>query len=212
MNALVERFAKLPRSQRALLAGLLYVVIGALGFFAVISPTLSDIDDAETKYAALVRTRDEVQARAQMRGQMEEELGRLTAELKQALKELPNDREIPGLLSEIDGLARRSGLDVRRFQPQPEVMSEYYAEVPVQLVVDGSYHEVAMFFDRVRKMNRIVAIQDVEMSNPVVSGTETNLTVSGSAVTFRFLTEEEIAAAKKAKKREKRGGDGGGEE
>ncbi len=212
MNALVERFAKLPRSQRALLAVLLYVVIGALGFFAVISPTLSDIDDAEAKYASLVRTRDEVQARAQMRAQMEEELGRLTAELKQALTELPNDREIPGLLSEIDGLARRSGLDVRRFQPQPEVMSEYYAEVPVQLVVDGSYHEVAMFFDRVRKMNRIVAIQDVEMTNPVVSGTETNLTVEGSAVTFRFLTEEEIAAAKKAKKREKRGGGGGGEE
>jgi type IV pilus assembly protein PilO len=208
VNALAEKFAKLPRSQRVLVAVLMYVLIGAVGFFGLVNPVLSDIDAAESAHAELVRTRDEVKARAMMRAEMEEELGRLTEALKVALTELPNDREIPGLLSEIDGLARRSGLEVRRFQPQPEAMSEFYAEVPVQIVMDGSFHEVAIFFDRVRKMNRIVAMQDIVLENPVISGTETNLTISGRAVTFRFLTDEEIAAAKKAKKKERKAGGG----
>lgn len=208
MNVLVDRFAKLPRSQRVLVAVLMYVLIGAVGFFGLVNPVLSDIDAAESAHADLVRTRDEVKARAMMRPEMEAELGRLTEALTRALEELPNGREIPGLLSEIDGLARRSGLEVRRFQPQPEAMAEFYAEVPVQVVMDGSFHEVAIFFDRVRKMNRIVAMQDIVMENPVMSGTETNLTISGRAVTFRFLTEDEIAAAKKAKKKDRKAGGG----
>jgi len=209
LNALVERFAKLPRSQRAVVAALAYLVLAALGYFAVIGPVQTDIESADSAYQGLVQTRNEVKARADTRAQLEADLAKITEELKQALTELPNDREIPGLLSEIDGLARRSGLEVRRFQPLPEVMAEYYAEVPVQIVMDGSYHKVANLFDRVRKMNRIVAIQDVDLSNAVISGSETNLTITGKAVTFRFLTEEEIAASRKAKKRDRKGGDGG---
>jgi hypothetical protein len=126
----------------------------------------------------------------------EAELEVLAARLKQALKELPNDREIPGLLSDIDGLARKSGLEVRKFQPMPEVMHEYYAEVPVQIIMDGSYHEFGIFFDRVSKMGRIVSEKDIEIGNPVDNGTETDLTVSGKTVTYRFLTDEEVAKAK----------------
>jgi len=146
LNALVERFAKLPRSQRAVVAALAYLVLAALGYFAVIGPVQTDIESADSAYQGLVQTRNEVKARADTRAQLEADLAKITEELKQALTELPNDREIPGLLSEIDGLARRSGLEVRRFQPLPEVMAEYYAEVPVQIVMDGSYHKVANFF------------------------------------------------------------------
>jgi type IV pilus assembly protein PilO len=139
------------------------------------------------------------------------ELQQLMADLKLALKELPEDREIPGLLKGISSLGKKVGLEVGRFQPLPEKMREYVAEVPVSLEVQGSYHEVAMFFDRLSKMNRIVYVSNIEMGDPEERGGKVYLTVTGNAVTFRFLTDEEIQANQQAQergkgKRGKRGG------
>lgn len=208
MSRLLDQYSRLPRSQRLLLVLLGYGVVAVLFFFSLVSPTLSDIEVAQGQRTELTTKRNQVKSRAENRAAFEGELEQLAAKLKQALKELPNDREIPGLLSEIDGHARKSGLDVRRFQPLPEVMHEYYADVPVQLVMDGSYHEIGIFFDKVRKMGRIVSVQDIEMTDPVDSGSETSLKVSGQVVTYRFLTDKEIednkAAAAAAKGRNKR--------
>ncbi|MFZ5475340.1 MAG: type 4a pilus biogenesis protein PilO [Myxococcota bacterium] len=211
MNQFVERFAKLPRSQRGLVAVLSYLFIAVGFYFSLISPTLAAIDTAEAVRRELTVKRDQVRARAENRAAFEAELEELASQLKEALKELPNDREIPGLLSEIDGLARKSGLDVRKFQPLPEAMHEYYADVPVQIVMDGGYHEVGIFFDRVSKMDRIVSVRNIEMSNPRESGSEVNLTVSGQVVTYRFLTDAEIQA-QRDKARQKPGGPAGGGE
>lgn len=216
MSRLLDQYSRLPRSQRLLLVLLGYGVVAVLFFFSLVSPTLSDIEVAEGQRTELTTKRNQVKSRAENRAAFEGELEQLAAKLKQALKELPNDREIPGLLSEIDGHARKSGLDVRRFQPLPEVMHEYYADVPVQLVMDGSYHEIGIFFDKVRKMGRIVSVQDIEMTDPVDSGSETSLKVSGQVVTYRFLTDKEIednkAAAAAAKGRNKRAAPAGGQE
>lgn len=192
MNQFLEQFQKLPRSQRWLVAGLGYLFILVAIWFSLISPTYESIDAAEAQKTDLTSKRDAVRARASNRAAFEARLEALAAKLKQALKELPNDREIPGLLSEIDGLARKSGLDVRKFQPLPEVMHEYYAEVPVQVIMDGGYHEIGIFFDRVSKMSRIVSVSDIDMGTPNQSGEEVSLTVSGKVVTYRFLSDAEI--------------------
>ena len=81
----------------------------------------------------------------------------------------------------------------RKFQPLPEVMHEFYAEVPVQMVMDGGFHEFGIFFDRVSKMSRIVSVTDLKMGDPTEVGPEVTLNTSGRIVTFRFLTEAEIA-------------------
>jgi type IV pilus assembly protein PilO len=214
VNRLLEQFAKLPRSQRVLVVGLSYVFVVVLIWVSLISPTRDQIAGAEAQRADLTTKRDQVRSRAENRAAFEAELELLAAKLKQALKELPNDREIPGLLSEIDGHARKSGLDVRRFQPLPEVMHEYYADVPVQLVMDGGFHEIGIFFDKVRQMGRIVSVQDIEMTDPTEAGTETSLKVSGQVVTYRFLTDKEIEENRsraKAAGRSGQGGGGGGE-
>ncbi|HNC98971.1 MAG TPA: type 4a pilus biogenesis protein PilO, partial [Myxococcota bacterium] len=108
------------------------------------------------------------------------------------------------LLSDIDGLARKSGLEVRKFQPLPEVMKEYYAEVPVQIVMDGGFHEVGTFFDKVSKMNRIVSVADVLLSDAAENAGDTVLTVSGKVVTYRFLSEEEIKRNKELEAQKKK--------
>ena len=207
MNQLMDRLGRLPRSQRLVVYGLGYLLLVVALFFALIGPAMESIHSATSKRSALTTKRDEVRTRAENRPQFESELEQLEADLKQALKELPDDREIPGLLSEIDALARKSGLEVRKFQPLPEVRREYHADVPVQIVMGGSFHEIAIFFDRVGKMNRIVSVTDIVMNEPAERGSETTLTVAGKVVTYRFLTEAELAAPKADPKKKKKGGE-----
>lgn len=212
MNQFLERFQKLPRSQRWLLSGLVYLLIVVAFWFSLISPTRAEIEVAQARNAELTQKRNAVRARADNRALFEARLETLAARLKKALRELPNDREIPGLLSEIDSLARKSGLDVRKFQPLPEVLHEFYAEVPVQIVMDGGYHEFGIFFDRVRNMNRIVSARDIKMGDPVEGQSEVTLTVSGRIVTYRFLSEEEIKQNAERQKAAKPGRPAGGGE
>lgn len=213
MNQLIERFNKMPRSQRFLTFGASYILILVFAFFALISPTLDGISSANAANVELTRKRDEAQRRAANKPAFEAELSELNIQLKKALRELPEDREIPALLSDIDTLARKSGLEVRKFQPLPEVMKEYYAEVPVQIVMDGSYHEVGIFFDRVSKLSRIVSVNDIVLGEPKDVGGQTVLTVSGKVVTYRFLSDAEIKRnQEEAAKKKKKGPAGGGGE
>lgn len=203
MNQLLERFYKLPRSQRFLSFGAGYILILVLAFFSLISPTLDSISAANAKNVELTKQKEEAQKRAANKPDYEAKLAELNLQLKKALRELPEARDIPGLLSEIDSLARKAGLEVRKFQPLPEVMSEYYAEVPVQIVMDGGYHEVGVFFDKVSKMNRIVSVTDIVLSDAKSSGNETVLTVTGKVVTYRFLSAEEIKQNRENREKKK---------
>ncbi len=208
----LDRLSKLPRPQRLVIYAVAGVLLLVAWWFSLMSPSVDKLDSLEKERTNLAAQLAQVETRAKNLAALEAELETLKADLKQALKELPNDREIPGLLKGISTLGRNVGLEVRKFQPMPEKKREYVAEVPVTLEVEGSYHEVAMFFDRLAKMNRIVYIQNITLGSPDDRGGKVVLKVGGQAVTFRFLSDEEIASAKKAKEgKGKKGNKGGGE-
>ncbi|MEZ4484943.1 MAG: type 4a pilus biogenesis protein PilO [Syntrophotaleaceae bacterium] len=93
--------------------------------------------------------------------------------LDKALAELPNQKEIPNLLTSIASLAKDNGLDVLQFKPGGEKPQGFYAEVPVSLKLVGSYHEVAMFAYDVSNMARIVNINNLKMDAPKMVPAET---------------------------------------
>jgi type IV pilus assembly protein PilO len=202
-SPIIERLAKLPRGQRFALFAAIYVLVGLAFIFAIYFPAQSEVGDLEKNQSNLVRQKASVEARVANKEVFDEELKRLTKDLKNALKELPQDREIPGLLKGISNLGKKVGLEIRRFTPLPEERHEYVAAVPVEIEVEGSFHEVAMFFDRLANMNRIVYVQDIEMTSPVERGGKVSLRVAGKAVTFRFLSDEEVQKGKKGKGRDK---------
>jgi type IV pilus assembly protein PilO len=208
-SPIIEKLAKLPRGQRFLLYIILYVVVGLMFVFTIYYPGVGELDSLRANKQNLQRQKAQVEARVANKDQFDQDLERLTKELSVALSELPSTREIPGLLKGISQLGRKVGLDVRRFTPLPEDRREYVAAVPVELEVEGSFHEVAMFFDRLSKMNRIVYVQDIEMGRAVERGGKVSLTVSGKAVTFRFLTTEELSQGKKVQGRNKKEGRAG---
>jgi type IV pilus assembly protein PilO len=199
-SPIIERLAKLPRGQRFALFGLVYVLVCMVFMFTMYYPAASELQDMASTRQNLENQKVQVQKRVSDKEGFDKKLEGLTKDLKNALKELPNNREIPGLLKGISTLGKKVGLEIRRFTPLPEERREYVAAVPVELEVEGTFHEVAMFFDNLSKMNRIVYVQDIEMGTPVERGGKVSLTVSGRAVTFRFLTDEEIAKGKKGKK------------
>jgi type IV pilus assembly protein PilO len=199
-SPIIERLAKLPRGQRFALFGLVYVLVCMVFMFTMYYPAASELQDMESTRQNLENQKVQVQKRVSDKEGFDKKLEGLTKDLKNALKELPNNREIPGLLKGISTLGKKVGLEIRRFTPLPEERREYVAAVPVELEVEGTFHEVAMFFDNLSKMNRIVYVQDIEMGTPVERGGKVSLTVSGRAVTFRFLSDEEIAKGKKGKK------------
>ncbi len=95
----------------------------------------------------------------------QDEAAKLREELKVAITQLPTSKEIPSLLSNISQLGKDSGLEFLLFKPVGEINKDFYAEIPVEIRVKGAYNNVAIFFDKVGKLPRIVNISEVSMDN-----------------------------------------------
>ena len=204
MGDLVDRIAKLPDYQKILVALLVYILIFVAFNFFVHKRLKQQIADAEHQQTLLEEERDKTRDIAENKEQFQRDVEKLNEELSRALKELPNEREIPGLLRNISHLGRKNGLEFRLFQPLPEVRRDFYAEVPVEIEVVGTYHEVALFFDRVGKLPRIVNIRNIIMASPEERSGRIILETAGEAVTYRFLEEKKSGGGGGG------GGDGGG--
>jgi type IV pilus assembly protein PilO len=92
---------------------------------------------------------------------LEREIKLLEARLSRALLQLPGEKEIPSLLKGIASLGRDTDLDVALFKPGNPVPKEFYTEVPVQLKVVGTYHNLGALFERLARMDRIVNVADL---------------------------------------------------
>jgi type IV pilus assembly protein PilO len=123
-------------------------------------------------------------------GRFQDEIAGLEKKLKIALRQLPDSKELPVLLTDVTSLGKNAGLEFKAFRPQDEVRRDFYAEVPIGIEFTGTFHEIANFFDRVAKLPRIVNVAELDMSIGDESANQTKLKVKGRATTFRFLEEE----------------------
>ncbi|MCB0340476.1 MAG: type 4a pilus biogenesis protein PilO, partial [Bdellovibrionales bacterium] len=128
-----------------------------------------------------------------------EEVKVLDQTLNRALRELPDKREIPDLLKSISTLARDAGLKVSLFKTNPERIKDFYAEVPVEISLKGTFHQVASFFDEVGALERIVNIGGIELANPKIEPDQVEVAAKCVATTFRYLDDEERARQETAK-------------
>jgi len=104
------------------------------------------------------------------------------------LKQLPDKSEIPNLLENISSLGKAAGLEFQMFKPNPEVPMTFYAEIPVDIKVQGTYQDIVRFFDNVSKMPRIVNITDINISSPQKMAAGANkLTTACKATTFKYI-------------------------
>ena len=202
MNELIERLFSLSAQARlGVYAGTL--LLSSLVYWSFFySPIASDLSDKRGRLEELEAQQAKKSKLVAQLEQFKRDVKELDAKLREAVAQLPDQKEIPDLLSTVSSLGRESGLEILIFRQRPEVLQDFYAEVPVEMLMKGAYAQVTEFFGRVGKLNRIVNVKDIAMKTPVISGDRVVIDTSCTAVTFRFLTEEERAriAAERAKK------------
>jgi type IV pilus assembly protein PilO len=191
VNQLLTQILTLPRQQKiGILAGLIIFLL-VIGYFYVYLPG----DDKATKLAeeitAVRGDRDKKKALSANLPRLQKELQEWDAKLKAAVAQLPDRKEIPDLLSSLSTKAREAGLEILLFRPRAENFQEFYAEIPVDIVVRGGFFNAVTFFDEVGKLNRLVNIDNIDLKNPKVGGDQVALEISTLTTTYRFLDEGE---------------------
>ncbi len=198
MAITLETIVKLPTSRKILILGVLTAVIIGLYFYLIYLPNMELLKKKRAEMTALENQVRELRIVAANMKRFQAEAAKLREELKVAITQLPTSKEIPSLLSNISRLGKESGLEFLLFKPAAEVNKEFYSEIPVEIRVRGNYHNVAIFFDKVGKLPRIVNIAGVGMDNAKEVLGRWDINTSCTATTFKFIEREAVEAAKAA--------------
>jgi len=207
LNQILDAILERSTAQKVAILGVSVILIAALYYSFLFSPKADELAKLGDSVEIARNEKTVKTQKAANLSRLRQDLQRLDAELKKAIAQLPEKKEIPELLSSISSKAQQSGLDVLLFRPRPESYQEFYAEVPVDITVKGNFHNTVNFFDDVGRMDRLVNIDNIGFKNPTVSGDSVVLETTSVATAFRFLDEaerkkvaEEKAKAAKTKK------------
>ena len=198
-TALFEQIEKLKMAYRVLIFVGTIALLGALFIYFLYMPKADQIEKTNRQIATLETRLRKAKIRARNLKKFEQEFAQVDAQFKEALKLLPNEKEIPKLLRNITQLGSDSALEFRLFVPKKERTGDFYMEIPVSLEVSGTYHNVAVFFDKVGQMERIVNILNVSMKP--VKPRSTQLVTTCDAVTYRFKGKGDVKATRKKRKK-----------
>jgi len=186
-GALFEKVEKIKMPIRiAIFVGTLVLLAGLFVYFVYL-PKSEEIAKTQEEIARLQQRLNQAIVRARALKKFEADYAEVDAQFQEALKLLPNTKEIPSLLKSITQLGTDSQLEFLLFSPQREKPQDFFMEIPVSIEVKGTYHNVAVFFDKVGQMERIVNILNVSMTP--LKERSTILTTRCDAVTYRFKGE-----------------------
>jgi type IV pilus assembly protein PilO len=127
---------------------------------------------------------------------LEKELAQSEEELAKLLMLLPDQKEIPGLLENVSRLGSKVGLENILFQPQPEVMQEFYATIPIRLDLLGTFNDLGVFLDNISKLDRILKVESLTLTRQK-GKPGSLLQVACNIVTYRFLEKPQPKAGAK---------------
>ena len=204
LTPIIERIEKLSTVQRLLIyVGTFLLLVGGFVYFSYM-PKYQRLGELETEYQELETKLNKARKTAKDLPKLRKELALAEARFKTVQRALPEKEEIPSLLSSISQSGHDVGLSFLLFQPKAEANRDFYAEIPVDVRVQGSYHSVALFFDRVAHLPRIVNIFDVTMvPEKAQKGPHSNLVTSCTATTYKFVDAPPPKAKKKPTSRGK---------
>jgi type IV pilus assembly protein PilO len=207
MNELLDKILERPQGQKIAILAVVIVLLAGLDYTFLHQPRAVEIGKLTDDIASAHNEKNLKQQKAANLPRLQNEIRELDARLKEAVAQLPNKREIPDLLSSISSKARESGLEIVLFRPRAENYQDFYAEVPVDIIVKGRFHNVVSFFDEVGRLHRLVNINNIGLKNSKVTADQVTIETSSLATAFRFLDEAErvkIAEQKAKAAKEKR--------
>ena len=191
--AILEKLQKIPTKTRAIAFFAIIGVAVVLFIWQVHIPKTNEIRNLEaeiTQHQAKIREND---AKIKKLDQLRAEVRSLQERLKVLTEQLPPESEVSGLLRQIQGLVNKAGLSLKLWRPDRRRAhaSGMYEEIPISLKLTGGYHNVALFFDSVSKLTRIVNMLNVKMDQPKLGRSGTmEINIDCTAMTFAAVEKK----------------------
>jgi type IV pilus assembly protein PilO len=181
---------------------LLAVIIFGLAFVLYFKPQQAELQRIKAERLKVEGEVTQLQEKKKELDKIESELQTLNQTLKELEVIIPKQKEIDVILRRIQQLAYDSRLDIIRFAPRGEINMEFYSEWPIPIEIRGSYHNLAMFFDRLSKFARLFNIENFTIK-AVPNQTE-DVTISSNFTAKTYIFLEESAVSQKPAPKPKR--------
>ncbi|HYO60043.1 type 4a pilus biogenesis protein PilO [Archangium sp.] len=189
MDKHLDRIAKAPPAVKFGGLAALVVLMTAANFFFGVQPLEEEIESQQAEQRKLDLDLAEKSEIAQNLNERRREMDVLEQKLAEALTELPENKDIEELLAQLNDIGKKAGLEIARVEPGPETVGggDFFARIPIKMVVSGNYHEIAMFLQEVSTMRRIVNVNNIKLDGAKLKNEKVMLNSSFLATTFRFV-------------------------
>lgn len=175
-----------------------FKVIAALLVIAIIAGAgyqfkiKNDLESYETIVRKEKTLRDDFARKQRKAAQLDaycEQFGQINEKLEELLKQLPTKTQIPQLLQTVSKTAIETGIDVERFEPQAEIIKDVFAERPIALQMDGSFHQFGRFVSEIADERRVIILtmHDLKLQPNEAGG----LNLQGTAKTYRSVDADD---------------------
>jgi type IV pilus assembly protein PilO len=181
-------FAKIPTWGKFLLGGLAAMLTAAAYWFFFYSEASAKIEGAIRQKQTL---RDELAQQTQAQSTYfadRDELAVREQRARELNKLLPPDSEEDAFLSSVQSASNAAGVDLKGYAPQEEVNQNFYAKVPMKLEMSGKFQQIAKFAFELGKVDRIINVENIELTEPKVVGDEVILRARCLATAFHAVT------------------------
>ncbi|MEQ1573040.1 MAG: type 4a pilus biogenesis protein PilO [Vicinamibacterales bacterium] len=148
------------------------------------SPRQADIDQRLEQLAQMRRQIDDGRRNASRLPELQREVAAREGELDRLKERLPEEKDVANLLRRIQGLATQSSLTIRGFTPQAVAQRQLYAEWPIGLQLEGTYHNLGNFLERVSKFDRIINVTKISIRAKEAQTDSDTITAECTATTF----------------------------
>jgi len=184
----IGRWPFLFRAAAVVLAGVAITIAGVYTF--VYKEKIPLLEKAQAEEVELRVIFEEKQRKASSFDAYQAQLLEIERSFGTMLRQLPGKTEIPNLLVDISQTGLAVGLEEKLFQPEGEVRRDFYAEKPIKIRLDGSYHEFGNFVSDIAALPRIVTLHDIEIVPASKGSSGDRLVLNVTAKTYRYLDEE----------------------
>lgn len=193
-NLDLQNIASASGPTKAIVVGFLCLLALGAGVWFDAKPMYELLQQEEAKEAKLKQEFEKKQAQAAKLPLLKQQLAEMEASFGALLRQLPESTEVESLLVDISQTALASGLEIELFKPSPEIQKDFYAELPIQLKMTGTYHELATFVSGAAALPRIVTLHNITLSpkgkdSKGDSGAGGDLVMDATAKTYRYLEE-----------------------
>jgi type IV pilus assembly protein PilO len=202
----LKQAGNLPSAVKAVLLVTLFLLIVFLGYYLLWASAWDSLDEAKAKEQQLRTVYTNKKSIAINLARYQQQMADIEISFGAMLKQLPDRSQMDGLLTDINQAGLGRGLEFELFKPGQETQAEFYAQMPISIKVQGTYHELGAFATDISKLSRIVTLNDLVITNPNKAASkdakaksgDVILTMEAVAKTYRYLDADELAAKKKA--------------